>query len=295
MATVVSFKELFRKAEYEIGQARRLTREFVCVLSDDALTSTPITEPEIATAVGVDLGFVHPTYQGYKVRKLTITEGFEGSPYHVHVAAEYGLITLNELLAPTSRSAVWEFDSQPGEVPALTYYDGTTLRPLTNSAYDYFPGLVTQESTVVAKVTQNFASFPSSWFGAQNSVNNATYLGCPLHTIKVTKVSVRQDQSEGASGPVAYWVATAELHYRQSGHNLQLPDVGWNFIGGGQKRRAMVFDFENSEWIASPNPVGLDGSGGLTLGVPAILNRRVNPEANFQSIFGTPPTTPLPI
>jgi hypothetical protein len=91
---------------------------------------------------------------------------------------------------------------------------------------------------------------------------------------------------------VSYWQATAELHYRQSGHNLQLPDIGWNFLGGGQKRRAMVFDFENSEWIASPNPVGLDGSGGLTLGVPAILNRRVNPEANFSSIFGTPPETP---
>lgn len=293
--SVVSSKELPRKAEYAVGQPRKLFREFVCVLSDDTLTGSPTAENEIFTALGIDLGSTHPVYAGYRVRNMKLTEGFEGSPYHTHVAFEYGLITLNELLAPTSRAAVWEFDSQPGEVPALTYYDGTTLRPLTNSAYDYFPGLTAQESTVVAKVTQNFASFPSSWYGAQNSVNNATYLGCPLHTIKVVKVTVKQDQSEGSSGPVAYWVASAELHYRQSGHNLQLPDIGWNFIGGGQKRRAMVFDFENSEWIASPNPVGLDGSGGLTLGVPAILNRRVNPEANFSSIFGTPPTTPLPI
>jgi hypothetical protein len=30
----------------------------------------------------------------------------------------------------------------------------------------------------------------------------------------------------------------------------------------------------------------------LTLGQPAILNRRVNPEANFSTIFGTPPATP---
>jgi hypothetical protein len=33
----------------------------------------------------------------------------------------------------------------------------------------------------------------------------------------------------------------------------------------------------------------------MTLGAPAILNRRVNPVANFASLFGNPPTTPLPI
>lgn len=295
MASVVSHEELFRKAVYEVGKARQLTREFVCVLSDDALTSTPITEPQIASALGVDLGSTHPTYSGYRVRKITLTEGFEGSPYHVHLVAEYGVLLANELVSPTSRASVWEFDSAPGEVPALSYYDGTTLKPLTNSAFDYFPGLVTQESTVVAKVTKNWASFPSSWYTAQNCVNDAVYLGCPEHSIKVQKISVAQAQEEFGGGIVAYWQATAELHYRQSGHNLQLPDIGFNFLAGGQKRRAMVFDFENGEWIASPNPVGLDGNGGLTLGVPEILNRRVNPEKNFQTLFGTPPTTPLPI
>lgn len=294
---VASVKELSRKAEYEVGQPRKLTREWVCVLTDDTLTGSPLSEPDVFTAVGVDLGSIHPTYIDgpYRCRKMTLTEGFDGSPYHVHLAAEYGIVTLNELAAPTSRSAVWEFDSQPGEIPALTYYDGTTLRPLTNSAYDYFPGLVTQESTVVATVQQNFATFPNSWYSVMNHVNNATYLGCAVHTMKVQKVKVTTVREQFGGGVVSYWAATAELHYRQSGHNLQLPDIGWNFIGGGQKRRAMVFDFENSEWIASPNPVGLDGTGGLTLGVPAILNRRVNPEANFAATFGTPPSTPLPI
>jgi hypothetical protein len=294
---VASFKELSRKAEYEVGQVRKLTREFVCVLTDDTLTGSPLYEPDLFTAVGVDLGSAHPTYsvEPYRCRKMVLTEGFDGSPYHVHLAAEYGIITANELTTPLSRSAVWEFDSQPGEIPALTYYDGATLRPLTNSANDYFPGLVTQESTAVATVAKNFATFPSSWYGAMNHVNSGTYLGCALHTVKVQKVKVTTVREQFGAAIVGYWSATAELHYRQSGHNLQLPDIGWNFIGGGQKRRAMVFDFENSEWIASPNPVGLDGSGGLTLGVPAILNRRVSPEADFSSIFGTPPSTPLPV
>jgi hypothetical protein len=87
-----------------------------------------------------------------------------------------------------------------------------------------------------------------------------------------------------------YWATTCELLYRESKWNLQLPDVGWNFIGGGQKRRAMVFDFENGEWVASANPVALNGSGGQSSGFPAILERRVNSEANFGDLFGTPPT-----
>jgi len=86
---------------------------------------------------------------------------------------------------------------------------------------------------------------------------------------------------------VTYFATTATLAFRQSGHNLLIPDVGFNFIAGGEKRRAMVFDFQNGEWIASPNPVGLNGSGGQTLGAPAILTRRVNPRADF-STFGTP-------
>jgi hypothetical protein len=299
--SVVSVKELARKNIYEINKSRQLSREFVIVLSDNVLSS-PMAEnvpfdnqniPDISTAA---VGHTHPTYTNYKCRKVTYTEGYEGSPYHVHVLCEYGVVSAREVASPTNRANLWEFDTAPGEVPALAYYDGggnSTLRPLTNSAFDYFPGLVTQEALVSAKVTQNFAALPTSWIGAQNFTNDSGYLGGPQHTWKVAGVRIAQAEEEFGGNIVRYWQATAELHYRQSGHNLQLPDIGWNFIGGGQKRRAMVFDFENSEWIASPNPVGLDGNGGLTLNAPAILNRRVLPVTNFQTLFGNPPTAPI--
>lgn len=293
--SVVSFKELFRKAVYEVGTTRQLSREFVCVLSD-AVLSSPIDGPQIGAALGIDLGSVHPTYGNNKCSKVTITEGHEGSPYHVHVLAEYRFISDRELTSPTNRAAMWEFDGSPGEIPALFYYDGSgngTMRPLTNSAFDFFGGLVAQEALVLARVTQNFSALPTGWIGSQNFVNDSTYLGRPQHTWKVGGVKIAQTEEEFGGGIVRFWQATAELQYRQSGHNLQLPDVGWNFIGGGQKRRAMVFDFENAEWVPSSNPVGLDGSGGLTLNAPAILNRRVNPVADFQSLFGNPPTTPI--
>lgn len=292
---IVSIKELPRKNVYEVGRPRVLNREWVLVLSDDAL-STPILESDIAPYI--ELGQPHPTYTGYKLRKVTYTEGYEGSPYHVHLLGEYGVIYAWELVTPADRVAVWEFDGDPGEVPAFYYYYGSgnaTTYPLTNSAYDYFPGLATEESTVAIRVTKNFASLPGSWIAAQNFVNDDVYLGCPAHSVKVRKVSVSQTQEEFGGGIVAYWKATAELHYRQSGHNLLLPDVGFNFLSGGSKYRCMVFDDKNTEWAPSPNPVGLNGSGAQTFGAPAILTRRVNPETDFQTLFGSPPTTPPPL
>lgn len=292
---VVSVKELARKGVFEINQPRQLTREWVVVLSDDTLNNNPLTETDIASTV--ELGDVHPTYANNRVRKVTLTEGFEGSPYHVHVVAEYGVVLANELRHPvTSREPAWEFDTAPGQVPALFYYPpgGNSIGdrlPLTNSAYDYFEGLVAEESMVAARVTKNFANLPTSWIAAQNFVNSDSYLGCDPHTIKVAKVSVKQTSEDFGGTVVFYWQATAELQYRESGHNLQLPDVGFNYFDGGQKRRAMVFDFENGEWVATPNPVGLNGNGEQTLGAPEILNRRINRETSFTTLFGTPPTS----
>ena len=88
---------------------------------------------------------------------------------------------------------------------------------------------------------------------------------------------------------VEYWQITATLMYRQSGWDLLLPDMGFNALVGGQKRRVMTFDFENSEWIPSPVPMGLDGSGNQTFGAPAILTRRVFREVDFDTYFGNPP------
>jgi hypothetical protein len=294
---VVSVKELARKGVFEINKARQLTREWVVVLSDDTLAGNPVAEMAIGTEIPVDIGFAHPTYAGNAVRKITYTEGFEGSPYHVHVVAEYGVVLANELLHPVNnRKPIWEFDSTPGQVPALFYYEGAgntpaDRLPLTNSALDYFEGLVAEESLVTAKVTKNFGSLPTSWIAAQNFINSDSYLGCDPTTIKVAKVTVKQTSEDFGGSIIYYWQATAELQYRESGHNLQLPDVGFNFFQDGQKRRAMVFDFQNGEWVATTNPVGLNGNGEQTFEAPAILNRRINRQTNFLALFGTPPTS----
>lgn len=297
---VVSTKELARTYEREVGRAAIVKRRIICVLSDNTTDNTPTTELAILAAVfnvseftianSVLFGEPYPGLPAWKLRKFTINEGYEGSPYHTEVVLEYGLVRDEELLSPTARPAVWNFEGSTGEFPALVYYDGDTAYPLTNSAFDFYPGLMTTESVVLMKVTRNFASFPSSWYSANNSVNDATYFGCPEHTIRVAGIDTTYESEELGGSVVRFWKATATLAYRQSGHNLQLPDVGFNFIANGEKRRAMVFDFQNSEWVPSPTPVALDGSGGLSGGAPEVLNRRVNPELDFLSIFGTPPT-----
>lgn len=297
---ILSAKELFRKATFEVGKVYQLEREWVLVLSDDAITSPP-TEADVIQFLALSNGADHPAIPRYKLRKIIITEGHGDSPYHIHVRGEYGIVFADELLSPELRAPAWEFDNSPGEVPSLTYYDGTgnaTLRALTNSAHDYFQGLVTQESLIVARVTKNFlnmAAGPNSWILAQNCVNDATYLGLPKHTWKVGKVTVTQESEEFSGSIKRFWKCVAELNYRQSGHNYQLPDVGFNFLDGGQKRRCMVFDFQNDEWVPSPNPVGLNGFGLQTLGAPAVLDRRVNPEVSFSSLFGSGPTEPMPV
>lgn len=291
---IATSNELARTLDLEVGNRPVAKRTWAITLTNDTLEGNPPSEADILTACGIDnWGNSHPDLGALGLRKISISERFQDSPYHVQVVAEYGTVTANELLTPTNRTAEWSFDGQPSQVPALFYYNGTgnsDRRPLTNSANDFFQGLTTDEQIIRATMAKNFATFPLDQMSAINCVNNATYFSCPQYSWKVAAVKTQYVKELYNLVEVSYWATQCELVYRQSGWNLQLPDVGWNFLSGGQRRRAMVFDFQNGEWIASPNPVGLDGSGNQTLGVPALLDRRVNAEVNFTSLFGTPPS-----
>jgi hypothetical protein len=292
--TILSTRELARVFENEIGAVGGTAkRRWVCNLSDNTLTAggpPDITTIMTATA-GNTWGAVHPAHTALRLRKISVNERYEDNPYALEVTAEYSVVTPAELLTPVERPSTWSFESRPGSVPALAYYNANTTWPpdasLTNSAYDYFPGLTTDESLVQIKVTKNFATYPSQWLSLQNHVNSSSFLGCGQDTVKVVGIDASSVTEEFGNTLVTYYATTATLAFRQSGHNLLIPDVGFNFIDGDQKRRAMVFDFQNAEWVPSPNPVGLDGSGRQTLGAPAILTRRVNPRADFAT-FGTP-------
>jgi hypothetical protein len=178
-------------------------------------------------------------------------------------------------------------------VPALFYFDqsgNASTKPLTNSAFDYFSGLTTDEAQCKIIIQENRTNFPSQRaIDLTNTINSSSWIGGATHTWKCQGINGELKFEVFGEVLYRYWSVTVELLYRQTGWPLQLPDVGFNFIANNQKRRAVVFDFENGEFVASPNPVGLNGSGAQTLGAPAILTRRVHREVNFNSFFANPP------
>lgn len=290
---IASFVELPRTMENELSGRPLAIRSWAVTLTDNTLQNNPTTHTQVINQLGIsNWGTSHEEFDWLKLRKVKLTERHEDSPYHVLVVAEYGVVSDNELLTPLSRTAEWSFESQPGQIAALFYYDDDEVRqPLTNAAGDYFEGLQSEEQMVRARRKKNIGLWAdvSALIAATNKINSDVYLGCAVNTWKCAGVNAEYVQEVYNNVTYKYWTTTVELQFRQSGWNLYLPNVGWNYKDGGQKRRSMVFDFENGEWVASANPVGLTLQGGLNLtGTPVILERRVNQEAAFVELFGQP-------
>jgi hypothetical protein len=284
---VIAHYELARSGEFRFGESPGLERRFVCTLDDPGTT----TFGQCATAIGVDIGSRHPEYTEVPCTSAQVIEGYEGSRYHIEVVYQYEINDdILENINPLLRPDKWTFETQGVAVPALTYFDGGEIKPLTNSAFDYFEGLTVDEAQTKVVIEANRQNFPSLIAtGLTNTVNQNPFLGAPQHRWKCQGITGELRRDLVGTNIVKYWKITSTLMYRQTSWNLQIPDVGFNFIGGGQKRRVMTFDFENSEWIPSPVPMGLDGSGAQTFGAPAILNRRVYREIDWSPFFGNPP------
>ena len=285
---VIAHRELPREGTWAFGESPDLTRRFVLTV-DRPGTTTPL---QCAVAVNIDIGRGHPDYPTLPCTNVSINEHYDDSPYHIEFIAQY---TLPEAAVdnanPLLRPPVWKFETSGQAVPALFYYDGNTKRPLTNSAFDFFEGLTTDEAYTRVTIQANLASFPSGLAtAATNRINSGGYLFGNARTWKCQGITGERVREVVGTSVVTYWRYTATLMYRQTGWNLLLPDMGFNALVGGQKRRVMTFDFENSEWVASPVPMGLNGSGAQTFGAPAILNRRVYRMVDFNAYFGTPPT-----
>lgn len=288
---VSSFRELGRTLEGEVGGTTVAKRRFVVILDDNALV-TPTANLAVVAAVGgsANYGTPHPEFSFLGLRKVAMVENFGDNPYHVEVTLEYGVIASSLLLGPLARPAEWVYEAVPGDqIPALFFYEGTTRRPLTNSAYDYFEGLTVPESLTRVTIKQNTASRPAGIINSFGFLNSDSFSGAAVHHCKHEGSKVEKVEELWGNVRFNYWRAESQVLFRPTGWNLQLPDVGFNFISGGQKRRAMVFDFENAEWIPSASPLGLNGSGALTGGYPTILDRRVLPETSFSGLFGSPP------
>lgn len=260
-----------------------------------ATTDGPTPTQTVFNTIGIFHGASHPEYP-----YLLCTEGNlnELDRFHVEVVYRYEVPatgTADSDPNPLARADVWSFSTGGAAVPALAYYEGSgnaNIKPLVNSAFDFFEGAMTEESELRATISGNRAIFPVG-LAAQvtNAVNSDAFLGAAAYQWKCQGISGQQ-QVEVINGfELKYWSVSVELAYRSSGWRLMLPDVGWNYLEAGQKKRAYVTDSESSEKVASANPVALNTNGSIKSPViaPDILYRRVHAEVAFQPLFGTPP------
>lgn len=290
--TVIASREVIpRTFSHRFGEAPTAERKFIVTV--DAPTATQ----DIINAVGITHTAAHPEYAYLLMLDASLTET---DRHHVEITYRYELPKQEDLDPnPLARPDVWSFSTGGSQVPALTYYHGTgnaDIRPLQNSAKEYVEGLTTLEAEVRASISGNRSAFPLADAAAvTNAINSTSYLGGAAYTWQCAGIGGQQATEVVNGTEIRYWQITVELVYRRSGWNLLIPDVGWNYLEGGQLKRAWVRDPETSEKIASGTPRALNTDGTLKAEgtAPSILGGgsglRVFPAVNFSSYFGTPP------
>ena len=285
---VISYREIIpRTASHKFGEAPTAERKVVVTVDEPTATTA------LVNAVGIFHAQSHPEFPYLRCLNIQVSET---DRHHAEITYSYELPQQEELDPnPLARPDVWSFSTGGAQVPALVYYEGSgngNRQPLQNTAKDFFEGLTTLEAEVRASIAGNRQDFPLADAAAvTNSVNGSAYLGGAAHTWLCTGISGQQATEVVNDEELRFWQITVELVYRASGHNLLLPNVGWNYIESGQKKRAWVIDPETGEKIASGSPRALTSSGGIKPDdqAPDILVRRIYPEADFSSYFGTPP------
>jgi hypothetical protein len=287
---VLSYREVIpRTFSHKFGESP--TAEIKYHLTTDG----PVSTQDALNTVGIFHGTPHPEY-GY----LLCDNGDlnELDRYHVEITYSYSVPAIGTEDSdpnPLARADIWSFSTGGAAVPALAYFHGSgngDVRALVNSAFDFFEGAMTEESELRATISGNRAVFPVGVATqVTNCVNLDAYLGAQQYQWKCQGVSGQQ-QVEVVNGvEIKYWSVSVELAYRQSGWRLMLPNVGYNYLEGSERKRAYVIDSDSGDKVASSNPVALNDNGSLKGSgtAPDILYRRVHREVNFQPFFGTPP------
>jgi hypothetical protein len=289
MPVTASREVIPRTFSHKFGESPTAERKY------HLTTDGPVGTQEALDAIGIFHGSSHPEYSYLWCSEGAVTEL---DRYHVEVKYSYSVPaigTADSSPNPLSRADIWSFSTGGSAVPALAYFHGSgngDVRALVNSAYDFFEGAMTEESELRCTISGNRKAFPVGIATTvTNCVNVDGYLGAAPYQWKCVGISGQQQVEVVDSKEVKYWSVSVELAYRQSGWRLMLPNVGYNYLEGGQQKRAYVIDTDSGERVASSNPVALNNNGSLKgSGVaPDILYRRVHKELEFAPLFGKPP------
>jgi hypothetical protein len=293
---VLSYREILpRTFSHKFGESP--TAEIKYGITLDGPTSTQ----DILNAVGIFHGAAHPEFAYLLCHngQVTETDRFHAEATYSYETPASG--TSNYDASPLSRPDVWSFSTSGLSVPTFRFYNGNgngDIKPLANTAGDIIEGAQAIEGELRATVSGNRATFPlATAIAVTGCVNSDSYAGASPHRWLCNGISAQETTEVVNGSQVTYWQVTAELSYKPSGYNLYLPNVGFNYLEGGVKKRATVQDPDTGERIAAASPVALTEDGALVnasfILTPyvIILERRVNPAVAFATYFGTPPTS----
>jgi hypothetical protein len=293
--SVVSTTELAEvSGSRKFGEPPVYQRQWVVEVNDPTTSTT-----DISNGPGVTFLDGHPDACYCKAFNVSVSN-YNGSRWHYLVTWDYEVPKQQQLDAnPLQRADIWKFSTSGMAVPALYYYYGTgndDRRALTNSAGDFLEGAMTDLSVLQASISGNRQTFDYNTAAlVTNTVNNSSYLGGAAYTWKCSGISGQPAVEVVNEVEIRYWQVEVTLEYNPTGWPLLLPNVGWNYVSGGQKKRVYVIDADSGDKVAASNPQPLLSSGALDTASPGesnppmLLTRRVHKAINFQQYFGEPP------
>ena len=272
-------------ASRKFGEAPTFQRKWVVEVNDPSTSQT-----EIVNATNVSFLDMHPEASYCRAMRTSVGN-YNGSRWHYEVTWDYELPKQQNVDPnPLARADIWKWSTGGLQVPALYYYDtGDVLKPLQNSANDFFEGATTDISTLQASISGNRQTFDYGLATTvTNAVNSQSYLGGDKYTWKCSGIAATPAVEVVNEVEIRYWQVEVTLEYRPDGWQLQLPNIGWNYLDGTTKKRCYVIDTDSGDKVPASNPQPLTSDGELSTGAPTILARRVHKAVNFQQYFGTP-------
>lgn len=301
MAVVSSREILPRTFNQKFGEKPTAVRNWS--VTTDGATS----HAAILGATGEAIGAGHPEYGFLSLTEFALSEV---DVFHVEVQMSYSVPPEAEK-NPLARADVWHFSTGGTSVVGKRYYPdagNVSKSPIKNTAGDAYEGLMIPEGETRATISANRDLFPlGDARTLTNSVNDRSWAGCAPHTWFCSGISGEYASEMVDELEVEYWKITIELIYRESNHNLFLPNVGFHYIKPSnppQRMRAYVRSLSDpldtgSEVITVPStmPVPLKEDGDIDDVIdqspeargPIVKEFRVYKEFDYGAIFGNPP------
>lgn len=297
MAVLAVNEVLPRGYSHQFGGSPTASMVFIATLDG----ATPQTD--VLAAVGYALGSTHPEFSFLECNSVEVTET---DKFHAEVSLSFFVWPVDAAepgQLPWALPDVWTFSTGTGQEACTTHFptadDNVLTAPLVNKANDAYEGLVKAVPELRATITGYRQLFPAGLATKlTGAINSQTYAGGQPRTWQCAGISGTPERTTINDQLVEYWQITAELIYRQSTHNLLLPNAGLNYLENGvagKKRRCWIID-EEGDKVPSAGPLALADNGDLKqIGAgpypPDILRFRIYPEYNFLTYFGNPPAT----